>query len=385
MRLMKSACTGDETAPRAPSDYHPLEAIRFFRRFRPTPWRDLLYTFIWNSLLASCFLALAPFYSPRALTVQNAVATFVIAHSIGYTIHLLFLAFGMLGLDRAVHARGGWRVVAYYTAVATCGVIGGFVIGLHLLDRPMPGFFGNPRNVLAIVFNSLIISSIIAAIFFAREREAKARAALAAERLRAERVERQATLANLRALQAQIEPHFLFNTLANAASLVDADPARAKHMLEVFIRFLRASLAATRRSTTTLADEFAMLRDFLEVLAVRMAGRLATRVDLPDALAAIEIPPMLLQPLVENAIRHGLEPKVEGGAVSIVARREAGLLVLEVADTGVGFSDSGSGGVGLANIRERLRLAHGDEGRLAIREAPGGGTVATISFPVAHA
>jgi len=379
---MTSTVRTDPAASRPPGDYHPLEAIPYFRRFRPSHGRDLLYTFLWNSLLAALFIVAGLFFSPRSMNAATLWSVFVIAQCIGYTIHFFFFLGGVAGLDRRVHARGGIAVVLYYMAVSTLGVVAGFAAAGELLDVSVQRFYTDPRMFGGIVLNSLVISSIIAAIFFAREREAKAKAALVAERLRFEQVERQATLANLRALQAQIEPHFLFNTLANATSLIEPDPARAKHMLEVFIRFLRASLAATRRSTTTLADEFALLADFLEVLEVRMRERLAVRVELPDELAGLEIPPMLLQPLVENAIRHGLEPKVEGGTVSIVARAQDGRLVLEVADTGVGFRDPGSGGVGLENIRERLRLAHGDAGKLSIREGTGGGTVATVSFPM---
>ncbi len=379
-----SAPTAPPTPPscRKPGDYHPLEIIPVFRRFAPSHGRDIVYTFIWNSLLAGGFILIGQFFSSRGLTLEVVWRIFLLTQCIGYTIHALFFVGGVFGADPWVHARGGLVVTAYYTGVACVGVMLGFLVAGNLLDMDIARFYASPRMVGGILLNSLVISGIISAIFFAREREAKSQAALVAERLRVEQVERQATLANLRALQAQIEPHFLFNTLANATSLVDADPQRAKHMLEAFIRFLRGSLAATRRSTTTLADEFALLGDFLEVLAIRMGDRLATRIDLPTALASREIPPMLLQPLVENAIRHGLEPKIEGGTVTIAARLEDGRLMLEVADDGVGFRDTGSAGVGLANIRERLRLAHGDAGRLAIREGPSGGTVATITLPV---
>jgi len=228
-----------------------------------------------------------------------------------------------------------------------------------------------------------VISVVIAIVYFWREKSALAEAALEREQRRAADVGREAMAANLRALQAQIEPHFLFNTLANVTSLIDADPVRARHMLETFIRFLRASLAATRRSTTTLADEFALIADFLEVLKVRMGGRLEVAVDLPDALSAVEIPPMLIQPVVENAIRHGLEPQVEGGRIELHARRDGDRLFLEVADTGAGFGDGTSAGVGLANIRERLRLAYGDAARLAIRANSPRGTIVSIELPVA--
>ncbi len=152
-------------------------------------------------------------------------------------------------------------------------------------------------------------------------------------------------------------------------------------MLESFIRFLRASLAATRSARTTLADEFALIGDFLEVLKVRMAERLDVRLDLPAELATVEIPPMLLQPVVENAIRHGLEPRIEGGRIGLSARREGEKLVLEVADTGTGFAETTSGGLGLSNVRERLRLAHGDAARLSIRGNAPQGTIVAIELP----
>jgi len=218
-------------------------------------------------------------------------------------------------------------------------------------------------------------------IFFWRERDARAQADLERERLRAERVEREAVLANLRALQAQIEPHFLFNTLANAASLIDADPARAKHMLESFNRFLRASLAATRGESTTLGDESELIAAYLDVLEVRMGRRLRYAIDVPAELAGHTLAPMLLQPVVENAIRHGLEPKVEGGEIRLAARREQGDIVVEVRDTGVGFAATTRGGVGLTNLRERLRGLYGERASLAIGDNAPAGTVVTLRLP----
>jgi sensor histidine kinase YesM len=229
--------------------------------------------------------------------------------------------------------------------------------------------------------SSMLISTIIAAIFFARERQARAEAALAQERERIGAAEREATRANLRALQAQIEPHFLFNTLANVASLVDADPAAAKRMLESFNRFLRASLAATRTESTTLGADAELIAAYLAVLQERMGKRLGYRIDVPADLAGFALPPMLLQPVVENAIQHGLEPKVEGGEVVLSARRENAAVRIEVADTGMGFAPTTRGGLGLANLRDRLRLLYGEDAELSIRENPRGGTVVAIALP----
>ncbi|MGA7986662.1 MAG: histidine kinase, partial [Burkholderiales bacterium] len=140
----------------------------------------------------------------------------------------------------------------------------------------------------------------------------------------------QAAQAELRMLQAQIEPHFLFNTLANLDALIASDPARAREMLGHLNDYLRGSLAAARSERHTLGEEFALLSGYLELLAIRMGPRLAFTLDLPSALAPEPLPPMLLQPLVENAIKHGLEPKVEGGRVTVRARRDGAALVLTV-------------------------------------------------------
>ena len=218
-------------------------------------------------------------------------------------------------------------------------------------------------------------------IFFWRARHAGAEAALERERSRSERVEREAALANLRALQAQIEPHFLFNTLANVSSLVDPDPAKAKRMLESFNRFLRASLAGTRTESTTLGAEADLIAAYLDVLQVRMGTRLRYAVEIPPELQGFALPPMLLQPVVENSIRHGLEPKIEGGEVVVRARRDGTQAVVDIADTGVGFAAVTRGGVGLTNLRDRLRALYGERASLSVGENAGGGAVVTLRLP----
>ena len=196
------------------------------------------------------------------------------------------------------------------------------------------------------------------------------------------RVEREAVVANLRALQAQIEPHFLFNTLANVTTLVDRDPAQAKHMLEAFIRFLRASLATTREESATLGAEAELIASYLAVLKVRMGARLSYAVDIPPDLAAYRLAPMLLQPIVENAIRHGLEPKVEGGEVRVSARRENGAVEIDIADTGVGFgATTRSDGIGLSNLRARLQGLYGSRASVAITDNAPAGTRVSVRLP----
>jgi signal transduction histidine kinase len=200
-------------------------------------------------------------------------------------------------------------------------------------------------------------------------------------RHRATELERQRVEAQLKLLQAQIEPHFLFNTLANLDALVATDPARARVMLGHLIGYLRATLAAARKDTNSLGEEFALLRNYLEVLAIRMGPRLGYELELPEALAPRQVPPMLLQPLVENAVKHGLEPKVEGGSVTVTAREAHGRLVLEVADTGQGSRKAGGSGVGLANLRERVAAAFGSAARVDAGDNVAGGFTVTVTLP----
>jgi hypothetical protein len=201
-------------------------------------------------------------------------------------------------------------------------------------------------------------------------------------RHRAAELQRQAVEAQLKMLQAQIEPHFLFNTLANLDALIQTDPKRARAMLGHLNDYLRSTLAATRRERSTLADEFAQLRGYLEVQGMRMGGRLRFKLELPESLAQADVPPMLLQPLVENSLKHGLEPKVEGGEVKVSAREEGDRLVLAVADTGLGKANGSTGGtgVGLANVRERLAAAY-DGAKVDAGVNPAGGYTVRLSIP----
>ncbi|MFN7433087.1 MAG: sensor histidine kinase, partial [Betaproteobacteria bacterium] len=196
--------------------------------------------------------------------------------------------------------------------------------------------------------------------------------------------ERQALDAQLRALQAQIEPHFLFNTLANVTGLIERQPADARRMLERLIELLRASLSASRAEQVTLAQELELCRAYLEIVALRMAGRLHYAIEADEAARRRPVPPLLLQPLVENAIQHGLEPKIEGGRVLVLAQQQGEALELIVQDDGAGFGNlTRGGGVGLSNLRERLATLFGDRARLTIEDAQPGTRVRLLLPPAA--
>jgi signal transduction histidine kinase len=236
-----------------------------------------------------------------------------------------------------------------------------------------------------------IIGSIIIKVTYKGQLKAQAQAAKATVVAESEQLKRQVVEARMAAMQAQVEPHFLFNTLASIDHLIETDPARASIMQKNLIALLRASMPTMREANNggprDLGREMAVVRPYLEILKVRMEERLATRIDVPDGLLSAEFPSMMIQSLVENAIKHGLEPKPEGGELSIKAEIVHGKLAVTVADTGLGFGKAATAGtgVGLANIRERLALLYGGKATLSVAENQPSGTVVTVSVPYATA
>lgn len=197
-------------------------------------------------------------------------------------------------------------------------------------------------------------------------------------------IEKELTVARLSLLHAQVEPHFLYNTLASAQLLVRSDPSRADQMLGHLIQYLRHSLPRAEDEMSTLGMELERALAYLEILKIRMGPRLSMQVDVPEPLRATPLPPMMLQTLVENAIKHGLEPRTGGGTVWIRARLDGGSVSVTVADDGEGFNSKGSGtGIGLKNVRERLHLLFGAGASLAVVANFPAGVAATIAVPAA--
>ena len=229
----------------------------------------------------------------------------------------------------------------------------------------------------------LIVVSMVIKIVYAGRVKAEVTAAVAQETAEAESLKRQVVEARMAAMQAQVEPHFLFNTLASIDHLIEVDPPRASRMQKNLIALLRASMPALRESETNLGRELAVVRPYLEILRVRMEDRLRTEINVSEGLHSAEFPPMMLQSLVENAIKHGLEPKPEGGTLSVGAEVAHGKLAVSVADTGAGFGRAATAGTGtgLDNIRERLKLIYGGDAELRIAENAPTGTRVTIVVP----
>ena len=293
-----------------------------------------------------------------------------------------FVEFGRLWVPQkychsAADGGHGWPMGWRGLALTGAGIVVGFVVGdalaRLLLQRPPD----TGRDLQTSLMLTAVAGAAITFYFQSRGKAATLAAKVAA-------AERDASQARLRLLQSQLEPHMLFNTLANLRALIGIDPAAAQQMLDRLNAYLRATLDASRATQHPLWAEFARLADYLELMAIRMGPRLQVSLDLPDALRDVPVPPLLLQPLVENAIQHGLEPRVQGGQLRVRAWAQAGQLQLEVADTGVGYEPTQvrPDRFGLSQVRDRVATAYGGAGQVHWQSAPGAGTQVRLSLPM---
>jgi sensor histidine kinase YesM len=222
---------------------------------------------------------------------------------------------------------------------------------------------------------------LLAGIYvYLRDSERSAAAANAVELDRV-RLDRQMEEARLQVLQAQIEPHFLFNTLATVRRLYQTEPAAAADMLDNLMRYLAVALPQMRATESTLVREASLAEAYLNIQQIRMGRRLAFAIEIPDALGNAQFPPVMLLTLVENAIKHGIDPLPEGGFIRISADIESAHLQVQVADSGQGFSKSSGVGTGLANTRARLAAMYGGEARLSLGLNRPRGVTATLRVP----
>jgi hypothetical protein len=310
--------------------------------------------------------------------------------------------FGRTGVARLVHRNStaalsdgqrdwpGWPWMVVVIVVSS-GV--GFSVGTAAGDW-ITGFRssnlynqGSLRDALSLLLFALVPAIALTYFFYSRS-------VIAHQETNVQAARGQAAESRLKLLESQLEPHMLFNTLANLRVLITLDPARAEAMLDQLIAYLRATLSASRAARHPLRAEFARLADYLALVQVRMADRLELRFELPQDLGSVEVPALLLQPLVENGIKHGLEPAVRGGCLTIGAARDGDELVLRVRDTGVGLGDgmdrgprspgASGGGFGLQQVRERLATLYGAQASLRLEAATDadGGTLATIRLPL---
>ena len=327
----------------------------------------LAYTLVFDTIIAIFLTALK--------IGQGFLINFTISQCIGFSIctcvviaHLFFEYVGPV-------------IKAILVAAA---LIIGTIIGSYIGSAASgisPDDLFVKHSLFQLLFLGVMFGSIITYFFSSREQIAESEARMQEEKIKRLTSEKKAAEANLKLLQAQVEPHFLFNTLSNVLSLLDTNPERGKSMLVDFIHYLRASLSKIRMKQATLGQEMEMIQAYLSIFKVRMGDRLKYKIDLPKNLETISFPPMLMQPLVENAIKHGLEPMIAGGEIIISGTGKDGILRLMIADTGMGFKEERASGSGLSNVRERLSALFGENGRLILEENQPHGLKAIIEVP----
>lgn len=351
-------------------------------------WLQWVWTLLFCAALALGFTVLGFFVTGRdadawqhgGLWLKGYRFNFIICLTIGVAIHLLFdTARATFATPARVGAWRGWQRTVFFSGVPMLGVAIGWPTGVALAGGNLARWMaadGGVRSVIGMLLMALFLVFVLHHWFGAKARAFDA--------------DRRAAEAQLKLLQAQIEPHFLFNTLANVLSLIDHDTPKAKAMLAAFTGYLRSGFTLLRQPEGTLAQELELAANYLRLLAARMDDRLSWAIDADDAARRLTLPPLLLQPLVENAVQHGLEPTIEGGHVALRARVDAAAqaLVVEVQDNGRGLDAAPAAaprrgaGMALANIRERLRARYGSGATLAVMPAQPG-TLARLTIPLA--
>ena len=356
-------------------------------------WMQVVGTILFSAAIAVGFTVLAfvfeahsvaDWLDPRRWAVrygQNLFVSLVIA----FAIQGLFIVGRRLVGDQRLRTFNTWQRTLFFSGIPTLGTAIGWPLGVTLLS-------GNTRLLRQMTPNDIVstiaLATLISALFVI----------YFSLRIKSVRAEMRANEAQLRLLQGQMEPHFLFNTLANVISLIDSDAPHAKHVLEAFTDYLRVSLGSLRRTDSTLGAELELATRFLQLMQMRMGERLRFEIEVDPSLRRASLPPLLLQPLIENAVKHGLEPQVDGGTVRVKAERVkvdgVDSLQLCVDDDGAGLAAASTRkrrtvaggpdghGIAVANLRERLQAQFGAQGRLTLTDlAPPSGTRSCLVVP----
>jgi sensor histidine kinase YesM len=292
----------------------------------------------------------------------------------------------LLAVTIADNATAKSRTWVRIGALAAAVMVGAAVYGLAFLLSQPPQVLKAAEGRYWVFFltyfsRAFLLGGLATGLLYYVARERADARALQATRLAKLSLDRQTTEARLQALQAQIEPHFLFNTLANVRMLYDAGSTDAKSLVRDLSKYLETAIPQIRDFGSTLGREIRLVEAYLGILKVRMGERLGIAIDVPDELEDASFPPMMLSTLVENAVKHGINPRLSGGKIRIHAERRENRLRVSVIDNGVGFPSGFGSGVGLANTRARLAALYGDAGRLELDANPGGGVIARIELP----
>ncbi|MDD2721115.1 MAG: histidine kinase [Gallionella sp.] len=331
-------------------------------------WTGLAATFIYNTAIAALLTLLVP--------AGSFAENFIFSQCIGFSIAVI----NSLTLARM---QPGWKRWAALCVTLPASIAVGLQLSYWVSG--CGGSLLHPKSLsalLIVVYIGVFFGLLASFTFVLFERIERLDMEVKQRQLDQMESEKRELEAQLKLLQAQIEPHFLFNTLANVGSLIDTDPAQARKLLERLNDWLRTALARARSTQVTLGGELEMLDNYLNILKIRFGGRLDWRIEADAAARAVPFPPMLLQPLVENAVRHGIEPKLGGGQIVIRADCAHGALRVSVRDSGAGLQTQSGAGAGLSNVRARLAALFGESGRLALQANAEGGATATLQIPL---
>jgi len=329
--------------------------------------QQLLLTIIFNTVIAFLIYTI----SSNNIFVGNFIASQIIGLSIFSAFHLVYYL--RFRLQHHCNMTLFWSVLA---------LIIGAVMGVSIEFFLSANRLGNyPENIIPNLFIGIIFGTIVINYFISRIKVSNAELELQKNRITLLDSEKRMLESNLRCLQSQIEPHFLFNTLSNIIGLIDKNPTRGKAMLQSLTHYLRATLEYSRMDSATLEDELKMIEAYLTIYKERMGHRLQYKINVPDTMRSISFSPMLLQPLVENAIKHGLESQVKGGFVNITGLYNKDTIKLIVEDSGIGLNDEVGKGVGLANVQQRLNALYGEQACLFLEENKPTGLRVIIEIP----
>jgi sensor histidine kinase YesM len=364
---------------------HPLDFLPFVQRWPRTPLRRMVLTSVMGMTIGLVVSIIQGAFFEEVSFLDILSPAVIIGNAVGFTIHGGLAGMNLLLRGWPLRLTGMARSIYYVVAVTVLSLVG-VACGNAILRRINPWHYLHHFSELAPVAPFALVMAVLLLIMTtAGHRRAQAEVHMLRQREEIAATAQLLAEARLRALQAQIEPHFLYNTLANVLSLIDTQPAQARHMLERFIDFLRASLGASRAESATVGAELDLAAAYLDVLAVRMGKRLHYRIEADDEARASVIAPMLIQPLVENAVMHGLEPKVEGGTIVVRAHCDGGVLQIDIGDDGVGIGNApprAGGGVGMANVKARALSVHGAAAQVQLRDNPGGGALVRLLLPL---
>jgi signal transduction histidine kinase len=360
------------TTSATPSGAAPSTRASVLAGFSFVSWRTLGLIVAINTGVALLLYTdeTRPFWHPF-ITAQS------IGLSIAYAVNAARPWESAHPLRRLIAAVAGGTAVGMMLLV----LIKGYIIGdpeYHLDD--LHGH-GAPAHFFSTAMSGLVMGLCVSLFFLLKIREGIARSAMLKAEADRNLLSKQAVEAELKLMQAQVEPHFLFNTLASVQFLTETDPPKAGQMLGHLLSYLRAALPQLRSGSTTLGQETDLAQAYLSIMQMRMGSRLSFAIDVPGELRSHHLPPMMLMSLVENAIKHGLEPRAEGGTIRIEARAAGDRLAISVTDDGRGLADKVGNGVGLTNLRGRLKALYGDRARFTLEELAARGARATIELP----